>query len=158
MTMTKTDPRGITLDILLEVLEEGRLGHLVLNQALLKYQYLEKQDRSFITKLTEGTLERLILLDAALDRFSKTKTEKMKPVIRTILRMSAYQILFMDRVPDAAVCNEAVKLAKKKKIPGAFRLCQRSPADSFKGKGKAGIYGSVGALFHSRMDAFHVGG
>lgn len=76
MTMTKTDPREITLDILLEVLEEGRLGHLVLNQALLKYQYLEKQDRSFITKLTEGTLERLILLDAALDRFSKTKTEK----------------------------------------------------------------------------------
>ena len=38
---TKTDPRGITLDILLEVLEEGRLGHLVLNQALLKYQYLD---------------------------------------------------------------------------------------------------------------------
>ena len=118
MTMTKTDPREITLDILLEVLEEGRLGHLVLNQALLKYQYLEKQDRSFITKLTEGTLERLILLDAALDRFSKTKTEKMKPVIRTILRMSAYQILFMDRVPDAAVCNEAVKLAKKRKFQG----------------------------------------
>ena len=56
--MTKTDPeREITLDILLEVLEEGRLGHLVLNQALLKYQYLEKQDRSFITRLTEGTLE-----------------------------------------------------------------------------------------------------
>ena len=118
MTMTKTDPREITLDILLEVLEEGRLGHLVLNQALLKYQYLEKQDRSFITKLTEGTLERLILLDAALDRFSKTKTEKMKPMIRTILRMSAYQILFMDRVPDAAVCNEAVKLAKKRKFQG----------------------------------------
>lgn len=42
MTMTKTDPREITLDILLEVLEEGRLGHLVLNQALLKYQYLGK--------------------------------------------------------------------------------------------------------------------
>ena len=152
MTMTKTDPREITLDILLEVLEEGRLGHLVLNQALLKYQYLKKQDRSFITKLTEGTLERLILLDAALDRFSKTKTEKMKPVIRTILRMSAYQILFMDRVPDAGEAGQ------KEKIPGAFRLCQRSPADSFKGKGKAGIYGSVGARFHSRMDAFHVGG
>ena len=48
MTMTKTDPREITLDILLEVLEEGRLGHLVLNQALLKYQYLEKQDLSLI--------------------------------------------------------------------------------------------------------------
>lgn len=118
MTMTKTDPREIALDILLEVLEEGRMGHLVLNQALLKYQFLEKQDRAFITKLAEGTMERLILLDAALDRFSKTKTEKMKPVIRTILRMSAYQILFMDRVPDSAACNEAVKLAKKRRFQG----------------------------------------
>ncbi len=158
MTMTKTDPREITLDILLEVLEEGRLGHLVLNQALLKYQYLEKAGPLLYHKADGGTLERLILLDAALDRFSKTKTEKMKPVIRTILRMSAYQILFMDRVPDAAVCNEAVKLAKKRKFQGLSGFCQRSPADSFKGKGKAGIYGSVGALFHSRMDAFHVGG
>ena len=77
MTMTKTDPREITLDILLEVLEEGRLGHLVLNQALLKYQYLEKQDRSFITKLTEGTLERLILLDAALDGPGSIRREEI---------------------------------------------------------------------------------
>ena len=76
MTMTKTDPREITLDILLEVLEEGRLGHLVLNQALLKYQYLEKQDHSFITKLTEGDAGASDPLDAALDRFSRQKQKK----------------------------------------------------------------------------------
>ena len=35
----------------------------------------------------------------------------MKPLIRNILRMSVYQLLYMDRVPDSAVCNEAVKLA-----------------------------------------------
>ncbi len=42
----------------------------------------------------------------------------MKPVIREILRMSVYQILYMERVPDSAVCNEAVKLAKKRKFQG----------------------------------------
>lgn len=110
--------REIVLDILLEILEEGNLSHLVLKQALEKYQYLEKQDRAFITRLTEGTLERLIQIDHVLNRFSKVKTEKMKPVIRTILRMSAYQILFMERVPDSAACNEAVKLAKKRKFQG----------------------------------------
>lgn len=42
----------------------------------------------------------------------------MKPAVRTILRMSVYQILYLDRVPDSAVCNEAVKLAKKRRLEG----------------------------------------
>ena len=95
--MTKeTNSREIVLDVLLEILEKGNLSHLVLNQALGKYQYLEKQDRAFITRLTEGTLEYLIQLDAVLDQFSKVKVKKMKPVVRTILRMSAYQLLYME--------------------------------------------------------------
>ena len=40
----------------------------------------------------------------------------MKPFIRSLMRMSVYQILYMDRVPDSAVINEAVKLAKKRKF------------------------------------------
>lgn len=117
--MTKeTNSREIILDILLEILEYGSYSHLVLRQALEKYQYLEKQDRAFITRVSEGTVERQILLDHVIDRFSKVKTKKLKPVIRTILRMSVYQILYMERVPDSAVCNEAVKLAKKRKFDG----------------------------------------
>ena len=117
--MTKeTNIREIVLDILLEVMEKGNYSHLILSQALEKYQYLEKQDRAFITRVTEGTLEYQLRLDAVIDRFSKVKVKKMKPVIRTILRMSAYQILFMERVPDSAVCNEAVKLAKKRRFDG----------------------------------------
>lgn len=42
----------------------------------------------------------------------------MKPLIRTLLRMSVYQILYMDRIPDSAVCNEAVKLAEKRRFQG----------------------------------------
>ena len=52
--------------------------------------------------------------DLTHNQFSNTKVEKMKPVIRNILRMGVYQILFMDKVPDSAACNEAVKLARKK--------------------------------------------
>ena len=56
--MTKeTNIREIVLDILLEVMEKGNYSHLILSQALEKYQYLEKQDRAFITRVTEGTLE-----------------------------------------------------------------------------------------------------
>lgn len=135
--MTKeTNSREIVLDILLEILENGSYSHLVLKQALDKYQYLEKQDRAFITRVSEGTVEYLILLDAVINRFSKVKVKKMKPVIRTILRMSVYQILYMERVPDSAVCNEAVKLAKKRRfdglsgfVNGVLRTVSREKAD-----------------------------
>ena len=118
MTDNTTNIREVVLDVLLEVLENHNLSHIVLKQALEKYLFLERQDRAFITRCVEGTLEYRIQIDAVLDRFSKVKTAKMKPVIREILRMSVYQILYMERVPDSAVCNEAVKLAKKRKFQG----------------------------------------
>ncbi len=117
--MTKQNStREIALDVLLEVQEEGKPSHVVLKQALDKYRYLEKQDRAFLTRLVEGTLEYELQLDEVLNRYSKTKVSKMKPLIRALLRMSVYQLLYMERVPDPAVCNEAVRLAKKRRFEG----------------------------------------
>ena len=110
--------RAIILDILIEILEKGSYSHVVLRQALEKYQYLEKQERAFITRVSEGTVEYCLTIDAVLDQCSKVPVKKMKPVIRTILRMSVYQLLWMDRVPDSAVCNEAVKLAMGRHFQG----------------------------------------
>lgn len=108
--------RELVLEMLMEINEKGAYSHLVLRDVLGKYQYLSKQERAFITRLTEGTLERRIELDYIVDLFSKTKIKKMKPLIRTIMRMSVYQLIYMDNIPDSAVCNEAVKLAKKHKF------------------------------------------
>ncbi len=105
--------RELALAILLEV-EKGEKSHLVLRSVLEKYQYLDKQERAFLTRLTEGTIERTLELDYIINQYSKTKVQKMKPVIRNILRMAVYQITYMDNVPDSAACNEAVKLAGKK--------------------------------------------
>lgn len=110
--------REIILDILMEVLEKNKYSHLVLSQALSKYQYLEKADRSFIKRIVDGTLEYRLQIDFVINSYSKTKVNKMKPVIRTILRMAVYQILYLDRVPDSAACNEAVKLAEKRGFYG----------------------------------------
>ncbi len=118
MTIKETGGREIALDVLTEVLENGAFVHVALSRALFKYQYLEKQERAFITRVVDGTVERLLPIDQALNACSKVKTEKMKPLIRTLLRMSAYQILYMDRVPDSAACNEAVKLAVRRKFSG----------------------------------------
>ena len=110
--------REISLEALLLILEQGAFSHLVISNALKKYQYLEKKDRAFFTRLTEGTLERLITLDYVLSCYSNVPVKKMKPVIRIILRMGVYQLLYMDSVPDSAACNEAVKLTEKKGFSG----------------------------------------
>ena len=110
--------RETAFQVIYKVLEEDEHSHVVLRQALLQERDAEKRDRAFVTRLVEGTLERLLTLDYVLNQVSKTPVKKMKPVIRTVLRMSVYQMLFMDSVPDSAVCNEAVKLVKTKGFQG----------------------------------------
>ncbi len=109
--------RNIVLDILLEVLENKNYSHIVLSQVLEKHQYLSKQERSFISRLSRGTIERCMEMDRIINTYSKTKVRKMKPEIRNILRMSVYQLKYMDAVPASAVCNEAVKLTNKRSVP-----------------------------------------
>lgn len=113
-----TNTRELALDMLLAIDRDGQYSHLVLRDVLDKYQYLSKQERAFLTRLTEGTIERMLTLDYVIDQFSKTKVKKMKPLIRELMRLSVYQIMYMDGVPDAAVCNEAVKLARKRGFSG----------------------------------------
>lgn len=106
--------RELVLDILLEVNEKEQYSHLVIRDVLNKYQYLEKQERAFLTRLAEGTIEHMLEMDFIINSFSKVKVNKMKPLIRNLLRMSVYQLKYMDSIPDAAVCNEAVKLSRKR--------------------------------------------
>lgn len=110
--------RELVLDVLLEVLEKGTYSHLVIRDVLDKYNYSRTRDKAFVKRVTEGTLERLIQIDYVLDQFSKVPVSRMKPVIRNLMRMSVYQMLFMDSIPDGAVCNEAVKLAGKRGLRG----------------------------------------
>ena len=106
--------RELAFDPLLSITRDGESSHIALNGVLEKYQYLSKQERSFFTRLCLGTLERQIWIDYVLDLFSTVKGKKMKPAIRTILRMGVYELKFMDAVPAHATCSEAVKLARKK--------------------------------------------
>lgn len=110
--------RETAYQVIYKVLEEGEHSHVVLRQVLNQEKDAEKRDRAFVTRLVEGTLERLITIDYMLNQVSKTPVKKMKPVIRTVLRLSVYQLFFMDSVPDSAVCNEAVKLVKAKGFQG----------------------------------------
>ena len=106
--MTDTiNTRELIMNILLEMDREKTPCHLAVRDALDKYQFLPRQDRAFIKRVCEGTVEYGIQNDYIINQYSKIKINKCKPVIRAILRMSVYQIRFLDAVPDSAVVNEA---------------------------------------------------
>lgn len=111
------DVRELALDIFLETEKTGAYTTALLRSVMDKYDYEEPKEKAFLKRLCEGTLERRITLDWAIDCCSRTPVRKMKPLIRSLLRLSAYQILYMEAIPDSAACNEAVKLAKKEDFP-----------------------------------------
>lgn len=106
--------RSIILDMLIQINEENKYSNLVVRAALDKYAYLPHEDRAFMSRVALGTTERKITVDYIIDSFSKISSGKMKPVIRNILRMGVYQIMYMDSVEDYAACSEAVKLSEKR--------------------------------------------
>lgn len=106
--------RELVLEILLELGRGEAYSHVLIRSVLDKYDYLPAQEKAFVKRLAEGTIERGLELAYILNQFSKVPVKKMKPFIRCLLCMSAYQILYMDGVPDSAACNEAVKLAGKR--------------------------------------------
>lgn len=103
--------REAAVKMLLAVCKDKQFSHMVKGKYLDKIE--EKRERALATRLFEGSLERMIELDYIIDRFSKTPVRKMKPAIAAILRMTVYQLRFMDKIPAGAACNEAVKLTKK---------------------------------------------
>ena len=144
--------RELVLDMLLEMERERVYSNILIRRVLDKYDDLPGKDKAFIKRLiekrvAEGTLERRIQIDYIMDQFSKTPAGKMKPLIRNLLRMSVYQILFMDTVPDSAACNEAVKLAAKRKfqslkgfVNGVLRNIAREKDMILSAGGKEGFY------------------
>ena len=110
----KINLRELVLNILLEIDKEGQYSHLVLRNTLEKYQYLEKKERLLSPGYARELWSTGSVWIISWTSFPTVPADKMKPVIRELLRSSVYQLLYMDHVPDSAVCNEAVKLARKR--------------------------------------------
>jgi len=118
MNNTGVNIRELATEIFLSIDKKEEHSHILLKNVLDKYDYIPQSDKNFIKRVVEGTLEYKIKIDYVLGLFSKTPVNKMKPFIRNLMRISVYQIMYMDKVPDSAVCNEAVKLAGKRGFRG----------------------------------------
>lgn len=74
---------------------------------------LEPREAAFCTRIVRETLQNLCFIDYYLNLWSNTPTKRLEPAVLDILRISAAQLLFMDRVPPSAAVNEGVKLCAK---------------------------------------------
>jgi len=113
MRKIKVDPiREIILDILVKMESDHGYINILLNDTLKKKD-IRKRDAAFIQEITYGVARNQIKMDWVISLFASKKIKKMQIIIRNIIRMSIYQMIELHKIPDYAVCNEAVQLAKK---------------------------------------------
>lgn len=103
--------RGGALAVLQQVLEEGAYTNLAVNKYLRQHE-LPALERRLLTELVYGTVKALGTLDWYLAQCVSRPLEQLERPVLNLLRLSAYQLLYMERIPASAACNEAVKLAR----------------------------------------------
>lgn len=116
--MSFSDPRQLAFAILCRV-EEGAFADLTLDTALSRDTSMDPRDRSLVTELVYGVLRQRGRLDFALSRFCAKPLSKVETRVLVLLRLGAYQVLLLDRVPDSAAVNETVKLAHREGLARA---------------------------------------
>lgn len=92
--------------LLTEVLVEGKFSNLALKKGLEGFSEL---DKAFVTALLYGTIDKIINIDYVLSLYARGK---INAKVKNVLRLGAYQIMYMDKVPDSAAVNTSVELAK----------------------------------------------
>ena len=117
-----SNARYVATEALLRFDSENRYSSEILDEAL-KGSELDKRDSAFAATVFYGTIERRITLDYILSQYSKTPLNKLKKQVLAVLRISLYQILFMERVPNSAAVNEGLKLLDKMKRGFAKGFC-----------------------------------
>ncbi len=115
------NPRKIALDVLTRVEEDCAFADLLLSHHLNR-SGLDPRDRRLATELTYGVLRWRARLDAHLREASDRPLEDLEPWLRNLLRLGAYQCLFLDRVPPHAAVHESVKLARERGHEGIARF------------------------------------
>ncbi|MDT2604088.1 16S rRNA (cytosine(967)-C(5))-methyltransferase RsmB [Enterococcus dongliensis] len=112
--------RFTALEAIERINRGGAYSNLLLNELIQKNQ-VDGKDTALLTELVYGTISRQLLLAYDIEPFIK-KAKKVDPWVKSLLQLSVYQMLYLDRVPDHAIINEAVEIAKAKGNPGTGKF------------------------------------
>ncbi|MBS4211896.1 MULTISPECIES: 16S rRNA (cytosine(967)-C(5))-methyltransferase RsmB [Neobacillus] len=119
-TKARTNVREAAMDLLVTIEKNQSYSNLLLNHAINNNQISQK-DIGLLTELTYGTLQRRMALDFFLKPYIKDH-KKLADWIIHLLRLTVYQMVYLDRIPDRAAIYEAVEIAKKRGHKGIAGL------------------------------------
>ncbi len=108
------NPRKLAASVLTKIEKDAAYSNITLASAF-KENEMTADEKRLASRLVYGVLDRKITLDYVLSKFMKTPIKKTAPFTLAVLRCALYQIMFMDKIPESAAVNEAVKLIKKSK-------------------------------------------
>ncbi len=106
------DPRYEAYKSLVRCGRDNKYSNLEIN-TILSGEEMSSADKGLYTRLVYGTIEKKITLDYIISKFSSKPIEKIDINVLYVLRLGVYQIMFCDRIPDSAACNESVNICKK---------------------------------------------
>ncbi|WP_217585653.1 16S rRNA (cytosine(967)-C(5))-methyltransferase RsmB [Lentibacillus saliphilus] len=112
--------RMAILDVLIKIEQKSGYSHLVISHEI-NQQHISKKDEGLFTEIVYGTMQRKMTIDFYLDAFLK-RNQKLQPWVKMLLRMSVYQMVYLDKVPDHAIIHEAVEIAKQRGHKGIASL------------------------------------
>lgn len=128
--------REAAVEVLVQVEKQGAYSNLLINSTIEKNRF-SSLDASLLTELCYGTMQRRMTLDFFLKPFIK-KQKRIDPWVQQLLRISVYQFVFLDKIPDHAIIHQAVNIAKRRGnkgisgfINGVLRSIQREGVPSF---------------------------
>ncbi|MEK4565379.1 16S rRNA (cytosine(967)-C(5))-methyltransferase RsmB [Alkalihalobacillus sp. FSL R5-0424] len=129
--------RESALDVLLKIEKNQAYSHLLLNETRKKAG-LDRRDSALLTEIVYGTIQRKLTLDYYIKPLIKKDLAKLDTWVLVLLRLSVYQMVYLDRVPERAVVHEAVTIAKSLghkgisgMVNGVLRSFQRTERPSF---------------------------
>ena len=117
----KINARECALQVLVSCRKNGAWADAAL-KAALKSNALSAPDAALCSRIVYGVLQNKLLLDYYIGAYCTQKPDHLQPPLLDILRIGAYQILFLDKVPDSAAVNEAVTLTKSTRRAAAAGL------------------------------------
>lgn len=106
------DPRLEAVKLLMQIQKDASYSSLAVTQALKEIHFSDPRDTAFAVSLVYGVLEKKLTLDYNISLYLSDKTARLKSNVRNTLRVGAYQLLFLDKIPQSAAVNESVKITK----------------------------------------------
>ncbi|MBW1914433.1 MAG: 16S rRNA (cytosine(967)-C(5))-methyltransferase RsmB [Deltaproteobacteria bacterium] len=111
--MKKSTPRDLALKILDRQLKDFDFSSNLLDNHFRQNTHFDERDKAFTSHLVQGVMRWRLRLDWTVEQFSDFPVKRIDSQVLNIIRLALYQIFFLDRVPESAAVNEAVRQVRR---------------------------------------------